>query len=85
MTFEEFEEICEYIQRKLEIQYNNENEKIDFSIGLLTNFFREICFESRICAQTMDLEIFKKFNMPQMNPKEVLHNSRSLPLKYFYF
>ena len=28
-------------------------------------------FERRICAQTQDLQIFKKFNMSQMNPKEV--------------
>ena len=38
-TFEEFEEICEYIQRKLEIQNNDENKIIEFSIDLLTNFF----------------------------------------------
>ena len=46
-------------------------------------------FERRICAQTQDLQIFQKFNMSQMNPKEVFHNtaytvqlpySRSLPL-----
>ena len=46
-------------------------------------------FERRICAQTQDLQIFKKFNMSQMNPKEVFHNTaysvqllrtRSLPL-----
>ena len=31
-------------------------------------------FERRICAQTqVDLQIFKKFNMSQMNPKEVFH------------
>ena len=38
-TFEEFEEICEEIQRKKEIQFNYENEIIDFSIDLWTNFF----------------------------------------------
>ena len=27
-------------------------------------------FERRICAQTQDLQIFKKFNMSLMNPKE---------------
>ena len=32
-------------------------------------------FELRICAQTQDLQIFKKFNMSQMNPKEVFHNT----------
>ncbi len=31
--------------------------------------------ERRICAQTQDLQIFKKFNMSQMNPKEVFHNT----------
>ena len=29
----------------------------------------------RMCAQTQDLQIFKKFNMSQMNPKEVFHNT----------
>ena len=42
-TFEEFVEICEQIHRELEIQYNDENEIIDSSIDLLTNFFLEIC------------------------------------------
>ena len=28
-------------------------------------------FERRICAQTQDLQIFKKFYMCQMNPKEI--------------
>ena len=32
-------------------------------------------FERRICAQTQDVQIFKKFNMSQMNPKEVFHNT----------
>ena len=32
-------------------------------------------FERQICAQTQDLQIFKKFNMSQMNPKEVFHNT----------
>ena len=31
--------------------------------------------ERRICAQTQDLQIFKKFNMSQMNPKEVFRNT----------
>ena len=26
-----------------------------------------------ICAQTQDLQIFKKFSMSQINPKEVFH------------
>ena len=42
-TFEEFVEICEQIQRKKEIQYNDENEIIDYNMDLLTNFFWEIC------------------------------------------
>ena len=32
-------------------------------------------FERRICAQTQNLQIFKKFHMSQMNPKEVFHNT----------
>ena len=28
-------------------------------------------FERRLCAQTQDLQIFNKFNMSQMNPKEL--------------
>ena len=32
-------------------------------------------FERRICTQTQDLQIFKKINMSQMNPKEVFHNT----------
>jgi len=40
-------------------------------------------FERRICAQTQDLQIFKKFNMSQMNPKEVFHNTAySVQLPY---
>ena len=35
----------------------------------------KVSFERRICAQTQDLQIFKKFNMSQMNPKEVFHNT----------
>ena len=31
-------------------------------------------FEHRICAQTQDLQIFKKFYMSQMNPKEAFHD-----------
>jgi len=34
-------------------------------------------FQGRICSQTQDLQIFKKFNMSQMNPKEVFHNTAS--------
>ena len=32
-------------------------------------------FERRICAQTQDLQIFKRFYMSQMNPKEAFHNT----------
>ena len=40
-------------------------------------------FERRICAQTQDLQIFKMFNMSQMNPKEVFHNTAySVQLPY---
>ena len=40
-------------------------------------------FERRICAQTQDLQIFKKCNMFQMNPKEVFHNTAySVQLPY---
>jgi len=40
-------------------------------------------FERRICAQTQDLKIFKKFNLSQMNPKEVFHNTAySVQLPY---
>jgi len=40
-------------------------------------------FERRICAQTPDLQIFKKFIMSQMNPKEVFHNTAySVELPY---
>ena len=38
------------------------------------NAFKMIkLFNDRICAQTQDLQIFKKFNMSQMNPKVVFH------------
>ena len=40
-------------------------------------------FDRRICAQTQDLQIFKKLNMCQMNPKEVFHNTTySVQLPY---
>ena len=32
-------------------------------------------FVRPICAQTQDLQIFKGFDMSQMNPKEVFHNT----------
>ena len=32
-------------------------------------------FERWICDQIQYLKIFKKFNMSQMNPKEVFHNT----------
>ena len=40
-------------------------------------------FEQWICAQIQDLQIFKKFNMSQMNPKEAFHNTAySVQLPY---
>ena len=40
-------------------------------------------FEHRIRTQTQVLQIFKKFNMSQMNPKEVFHNTaNSVQLPY---
>ena len=40
-------------------------------------------FEHRICDQTQDLQIFKMFNMSQMNPKEAFHNTEnSVQLPY---
>ena len=48
-----------------------------FSVKLLLGF------ERRICAQTQNLQIFKKFNMSQMNPKEIFHNTAySVQLPY---
>ena len=35
-------------------------------------------FERRIYAQTQDLQIFKKFNMYQMNQKDVFYNTAYL-------
>ena len=35
----------------------------------------KVSFERRLCALTQDLQIFKNFNMSQMNPKEVFHNT----------
>ena len=35
-------------------------------------------FERRLCAQTQTLQIFKKFYMSQMNPKEFVHNTAYL-------
>ena len=40
-------------------------------------------FEQWICAQIQDLQIFKKFNMSQMNPKEAFYNTAySIQLPY---
>ena len=40
-------------------------------------------FERRLCAQTQDLQILKKFDMSQMNPKEFVHNTAySVQLPY---
>ena len=40
---------------------------------------QSMSFERRICAQTQDLQIFKKFNMSQMNESE-----RSFPVQLPY-
>ena len=40
-------------------------------------------FERRICAQTQDLQILRKFDMSQMNPKEVFQDTAySVQLPY---
>ena len=40
-------------------------------------------FERRLCSQTQDLQICKKFYMSQMNPKEFVHNTAySVQLPY---
>ena len=40
-------------------------------------------FVRGICAQTQDLQIFKNFNMSEMNQKEVFHNTAySVQLPY---
>jgi len=40
-------------------------------------------FERQICAQTQDLQIFKKFNMSQINPEEIFHiTAYSVQLPY---
>jgi len=40
-------------------------------------------FERRLCAQIQDLQIFKKFYMSQMKPKEFVHNAAySVQLPY---
>jgi len=40
-------------------------------------------FDRQICAQTQDLQSFKKFYMSQMNPKEVFHSTAySVQLPY---
>ena len=49
-------------------------------------------FELRICAQTQDLQILKKFYMSQINPKEFVRKtaysvqlqSRSVPLSLYW-
>jgi len=47
--------------------------------------------QRRLCAQTPDLQIFKKFDMSQFNTKEFVHcilslntlHGRSVPLSFF--
>ena len=44
---------------------------------------QSMSFERRIYAQTHNLQTFKKFNMSQMNPKEVFQNTAySVQLPY---
>ena len=63
-------ELDKYLRRK--IVNNNFN-----------NLYCIMAFEHRICALTQDLQIFKKFNMSQMNPKKVFHNTAySVQLPY---
>ena len=57
------------------------NEKKTNSENLSTPQSRS--FERRIYAQPQDLQIFKKFNMSQMNPKEVFNKTQySVQLPY---
>ena len=59
--------------------------ELDFNVFIfISGFFAKIrSFERRICAQTQDLQIFKKFSMSQMIPKEVFQNTAySVQLPY---
>ena len=44
----------------------------------MSSFFRNLNKKT----QAQDLQIFKKFNMSQMNPKEVFHNTAYLQFVY---
>ena len=56
------------------------DDKINF---YFLNMFQSRSFERRIRAQTQDLQILWKFNVSQMNPKEVFHNiAYSVQLPY---
>ena len=63
---------------KLFIRWTGENKRV---FGL--NNFPIWChiFYLFICAQTQDLQIFKKFNMS--SPKEVFHNTVHTQFNYF--
>ena len=51
-------------------------------VDVQTQYFWVDTF-SELCAQTQDLQFFKKFYMSQMNPKEFVHNTAySVQLPY---
>ena len=62
------------------------DDKINFyflNMFLYMTSVQSRSFELRIYAQTQDLQIFKKFNMSRMNPKEVFNNTAySVQLPY---
>ena len=45
------------------------------SFYILCRCYLSRSFERRICAQTQDVQIFKKCYMSQMNSKDVFHNT----------
>ena len=49
------------------------NCRILFTI--LFTILKTYDFERRLCAKNQDLQIFKKCQMSQMNPKEFAHNT----------
>ena len=58
--------------------FNNQSDLSDWLIYLINSenvSNQKYDFERRLCAQTQDLQILKKFYVPQMNPKEFFHNT----------
>ena len=49
------------------------NLKKNDSVNLPTQIYD---FERQLCAQTQDLQIFKKFYMSQIYHKEFVHNTK---------